>query len=163
MPPLLQIPASWATQKAHAWGWSQGISIMARPWPVRLSSMVAAWAMATTLSQRRSVCRPAELWVSAGPLPLCMQHLTVRLFPPTTCQLNAIFQWRVDFQGKVPEVRGIAHLHRGDPRQVISSHGPEFPSLEGLGGLGEQGLPVQALCLRSAVRITNAMCLPSTP
>lgn len=57
----------------------------------------------------------------------------------------------VDFQGKFPDVTGIAHLHMGDPRKVISSHGPEFPSQrDGLGGLDEQGPLVQALCLRSA-------------
>lgn len=61
-PPPPLTPASWAMQKVLAWGWSRGISIMVHPWPVRPSSMAAAWATATTSSQRRSVCRPAELW-----------------------------------------------------------------------------------------------------
>lgn len=53
----------------------------------------------------------------------------------------------VDFQGKFPEVIGIAHLQMSDPRKVISSHGPVFPSLE---ERDEEGPQVQALCLRSA-------------
>lgn len=106
---------------------------MARPWPARLSNMAAAWAMATTSSQRRSVCRPAELWVSAGPFPLCTPYLTMLPSQQTTCQMDRQLREDVlvvDLQGKFPEVTGIAHLHMSDPRKVISSHGPGFPSLE---------------------------------
>lgn len=83
--------------------------------------MVAAWGMATTLSQRRSVCRPAGPWVSVAP-PL---HLPLRppalSFRQTTCPLNRELREDapvVEFQGKFPEVIGIAHLGMGDPRHV---------------------------------------------
>lgn len=143
---------------------------MVPPWPVRPSNMVAAWATGTTSPQRRSVCRPVGLWVSAGPSPLRTLH--PQPCPPSRPPAGWTGSCERTCQGwnsgesflKSQELHTWTWVTQAE---VLLFMGPRLPVLEELGVVGER-VPWFKPCAacpegQPGVRAAHAAPLPPIP